>query len=114
MAKTPIKSFAVGELKHAVTIQAPPRTLAVTATDIETSVPMKIAAVPLAFQAREYRAAGGLQASTVYTVTCRYREDILQAYTLVEECCTQRTFQILAIIPSDRRDALDMTCVTNG
>jgi len=104
-----------GELRHRMTIQAPIGVLSETdAVNIDTGVPMKIDVLPLPFQGRERLAAGGVQAQTIYTVTCRYREDIRQSCVLNEECCTHRVFQILAIIPSDRRDALDMTCVTNG
>jgi hypothetical protein len=44
----------------------------------------------------------------------RSRTDLSPAYQVVEECCTQRRFSIVAIVPSDRRDAVDMTCVTAG
>jgi head-tail adaptor len=104
-----------GELRHQMTIQAPIGVLHETeSVDVDSLVPMKIDVLPLAFQARENLALGGPQTQTVYTVTCRYRTDIKPAYVLKEECCTERTFQILAVIPSDRRDALDMTCVTSG
>lgn len=104
-----------GELRHRITIRAPIGVLNETvAVDVATGEPMKIDVLPLQFQAREKLDLGGLQTQTLYTLTCRYREDVRAAYALVEECCTQRTFQILAIIPSDRRDALDMTCVTSG
>lgn len=102
-------------MRHVVTIQAPLGVLSDTvAVDVETSVPMAFVVVPLQFQPRESLAVGGLQTQTLYTATCRYREDVKPAYVLREECCTQRVFQILAIIPGDRRDSLDMTCVTNG
>jgi hypothetical protein len=105
----------IGSLRHFVTIQAPIGVLSdSTAVDVDTSVPMAFAVVPLAFQPRESLALGGLQTQTLYTATCRYREDVRPAYVLREECCTQRVFQILAIIPGGKRDSLDMTCVTNG
>lgn len=105
----------VGSLSHRVTIEAPIGVLDETVpVNVETSVPMAIAVLPAQFQARENLALGGLQTQTIYTVTARYREDMKPAYVLREECCTQRLFQILAIIPGDRRDVLDMTCVTNG
>lgn len=108
------RSFAVGELKHSMTLHAPAGTDAVTAVDVDTNVPIKITVVPLQFQRQERLDLGGPQTQTLYTLACRYREDVKAAYVWVEQCCTQRTFQILAIIPSDRKDALDMTCVTNG
>ncbi len=108
-------TLVVGELRHQVTIQAPLGVLSESvAVDVDTSVPMKIEALALPFQPREQLDAGGLQTQTIYTVACRYRTDMRPAYVLKELCCTQRTFQILAIIPSDRKDQLDMTCVTSG
>lgn len=105
----------IGSLRHTVTIQAPIGVLSETETvNIGTSVPMSIAVLPVQFQARERLEAGGLQYQTLYTVTARYREDVKPAYVLLEECCTRRQFQILSIIPGDRKDVLDMTCVTNG
>jgi len=104
-----------GELRHVLTIRAPLGVLSDTeAVDVAPSVPMKIEALPLAFQQREQLAGGGLNTQTTYTLTCRYRTDVRPAYVFVEQCCTQRTFQIVAIIPGARRDALDMTCVTAG
>lgn len=104
-----------GNLRHAMTIQAPIGVLSDTdAVDIDTSVPTAVAVLPLQFQPKENLSLGGLNSQTFYTLTCRYREDVKPAYVLKEECCTQRTFQIVAIIPGDRRDWLDMTCVTNG
>jgi len=104
-----------GELRHTVTIAAPIGVLdEAVAVNIATSVPAKIDVVPLAFQQRENIQTGGLRTQTLYSVTMRYRTDIRASYVLQEACCTARTFQILAIIPSDRRDAIEMTCVTNG
>lgn len=104
-----------GQLRHVVTIQAPLGVLSDSGpVDIQTSVPAAVVVLPPQFQPREALALGGLQNQTIYTLTCRYREDVRPAYVLREECCTRRVFQILAIIPSDMRDWLDMTCVTNG
>lgn len=104
-----------GELRHSVTIQAPIGVLdEVAAVDVDTSVPAKIEVVPLAFQQRENLQTGGLRTQTLYNVTLRYRTDLRASFVLLEACCTQRTLQIIAIIPSDRRDRLDLTCVTNG
>lgn len=105
----------IGQLRHTVTIQAPIGVLdEALPVDVATTVPAKIEALPPGFQQRENLQTGGLRTQTIYTVTMRYREDLRASYVLVEQCCTQRTFQILAIIPRDRRDGVDMTCVTNG
>ena len=104
-----------GDLRHRMTITAPAGVLDENVpVDVEASVPMKITVVPLPFQSRETLNLGGLQTQTLYAVTCRYRTDLKPSFVLVEQCCTQRTFQIMAIIPSDRQDAVDMTCVTRG
>jgi hypothetical protein len=104
-----------GDLRHEVTMRAPIGVLHETEpVDVDPLVYMQIEALPLAFQQREQLAVGGLNTSTIYTLTCRYRTDVRPAYVFVERCCTQRTFQILAIIPRARRDALDLTCVTAG
>ena len=81
--------------------------------DVDTAY-MSIEVLPLQFQARESLAQGGLMTQTLYTLRCEYREDLRPSFVLVEQCCTQRTFQIQAIIPSDRRDRIEMTCVTSG
>lgn len=104
----------VGSLRHLVTIRAPAGVIAEAPVDLQTSVPMAIEVWPPEAQQREFLALGGLQTQTIYTLTCRYRTDILPAYVLVEQCCTQRTFQIVATIPSDRHDGLAMTCLTAG
>lgn len=104
-----------GDLRHTVTIQAPIGVLdEAVAVNIASEVPAAIAVVPLAFQQRETLAGGGLRTQTLYNVTVRYRTDLLASYVVNEQCCTQRVFQILAIIPGDRRDITEMTCVTNG
>jgi hypothetical protein len=105
----------VGALSHVVTVRAPVGVLSETdAVDVATSVPAAIAVLPAQFQQRETLATGGLRTQTLYGVTLRYRTDILASYVLVEECCTERTFQILAVVPGDKRDVVEMTCVTNG
>lgn len=101
-------------MSHTLTIVAPAGTAAAADSEIEAGVPAAITAVPVAFQSKEGLAAGGVQSSTVYVVSVRYRTDISPAYRLDEECCTRRRFNIVAIVPSDRRDAVDMTCVTAG
>lgn len=104
-----------GDLNHRVTITAPAGVLDETLpVNVDTSVPMSITVVPLQFQSRENLNLGGLQTQTIYTLACRYRTDLKPTFVLVEQCCTQRTFQILSIVPGDRKDAVDMTCVTSG
>lgn len=102
------------DLRHYVTVTAPAGTVSEDVQDVETRVPASISVVPPNFQSRESFQAGGLQSQTVYTVTLRYRTDLRPDYVIREECCTERRFQILAIVPSDRKDAIDMTCVTAG
>ncbi len=105
-----------GALTHRVTITAPAGVLDETLpVNVDTSVPMNITADPLQFQSRENLNIGGLQTKTIYTLECRYRTDMKPTFVLVEQCCTQRTFQIVSdIVPSDRKDAVKMTCVTSG
>lgn len=114
MSRDTSKPLRAGELNHTVTIHAPAGTKAVAAQDIATGVPAAISVVPIQFQAPERLGAGGLQVQTSYEVAMRYRTDLIAAYVLREECCTQREFQILAVTPSDRRDAIDLRCVTVG
>jgi head-tail adaptor len=104
--------FSAGQLSHRVTLRAPAGSFgAATDTDLATSIPAKIVPVPLQFQAREQLSAGGLNGQTAYTITVRYREDVRRDHQLIEECHTQRTFQIVTIQPTDRGDALEITCV---
>lgn len=100
-----------GDLRHRMTVKAGPLEGGAV---VETDVPMAIAVLPLGFQARENIAAGGQQAATTYTLTCRYRTDLVESMVLDEQCCTERTFQIVAIIPRDRLDAIDMTCIESA
>jgi hypothetical protein len=106
--------LTAGELQHSVTIQAPAGVVAVAAVDVETGVPAAISVTPPQFQSREALNVGGLQTATQYLVSLRYRTDVVASYVLLEDCCTQRRFQILSVVPSDRRDAVDLLCVTNG
>jgi head-tail adaptor len=101
------------ELRHLVTIEAPATVLATTLQTVATGVPAKIVAT-MVTQAGEQVGAGGVQAATVYTVTIRYRTDLTEAMVLAETCCTQRRFQILAVVPHDDRAGLDLRCVTQG
>jgi hypothetical protein len=109
------KPLRAGDLRHAVTVEAPIGVLDESnAVTVDTAVPAKIEVVPLVFQRNESIQAGGPRTQTLYTVTMRYRTDMRASYVLQEACCTQRTFQILSVIPTDRLDAIEMTCVTNG
>lgn len=103
-----------GELSHRIGIVAPAGTRAVTEQDVAIGEAAAISVLPPQFQARESLQAGGLQTATQHMVSVRYRDDLLPSDVIVEECCTQRRFQILSIVPSDRRDAIDMMCVMAG
>lgn len=108
------KPLKAGDLRHLGSIIAPAGTLAVDETVVERRVPASIVVVPVAFQSPERIAAGGVQAQTAYTVSLRYRTDVPASYVFQEDCCTRRRFEILGVTPSDRRDAIDMRCVTVG
>lgn len=108
------KPLRAGDLEHVVSLIAPAGTVTVDESLIDSGLPAAITVLPLQFQGRESLGLGGQQTQTIYTVSVRYRTDVLPSMLVVETCCTQRRFQIIAIVPSDRRDALDMTCVTNG
>jgi head-tail adaptor len=109
---------AAGSLRHRVTLHAPAGTRGTgdpaTASNLATGIPVKIESVPLQFQQQERIAAGGINSQTLYTITMRYRSDVAKDLVLVEECCTERTFQIVSMIPSDKLDWLDLTCVVAG
>jgi head-tail adaptor len=108
------RPLLASDLRHTLTLEAPAGVIGETASDIATHVPAAITVAPPIFQRMEFLGAGGLQMQTAYTVSVRYRDDISPAYVWREECCTQRRFQIVSVVPSDRRDAVDMTCVTAG
>lgn len=114
MRRDTSKPMRAGDLSHTVRIVAPAGVMAAGETEIEADVPAAVTAAPAAFQSRETLAGGGLQAQTLYVVSVRYRTDLAASLELVEECCTARRFRIVSIVPSDRRDAVDMTCVTTG
>lgn len=104
--------FSSGQMTHRVTIYKPENAFdAAVAGNLDTGVPARIVALDPPFQRREEFAAGGLAGQTVYTIVIRYREDLRRDHQLREECCTERTFHIAAIQPSDRGDALICTCV---
>ncbi len=103
-----------GDMSHTVTILAPAGTVAAAESEIERRVAAAITPDMAAFQPKEVLAAGGLQTSTFYTVSVRYRTDVAPSYVLVEECCTRRRLQIVGVVPTDRRDAIDFRCVTAG
>lgn len=102
------RAFSSGELSHRLTLYAPEGT---TPAAVATGVPAKVIAVPLQFQQREQFGAGGLNGQTAYTVMVRYREDVRREYQWREECCTQRTFHIVAVQPTERGDGLECTCI---
>jgi head-tail adaptor len=109
------RPLTAGELVwHRVTIHAPAGVVTETPMDVATGVPAAIHAWPQTAQPSEAFAAGALQTQTFYGVALRYRGDLTLAMVLREECHTQRQLQILAIVPSDRGDALDLRCVTEG
>jgi hypothetical protein len=109
--------MSAGQRRHRVTIQAPPGVVDETGNPVvlESSVPMQITVAPLGFQSQESltQPGGGLRAQTIYTLNCAYRDDVKTFHQVIEECCTQRQFEILAVTPTDRRDALDLRCVTS-
>jgi head-tail adaptor len=106
---------ASGEFRHRLTLHAPEGTSGTgdpaPAVDLAASIEAKIEAVPLQFQLQERLAAGGQNVQTLYSITVRYRDDVLQQYEWHEDCCMQRIFQILSIIPDDKLLELQMTCV---
>lgn len=108
------RHYTLGDRSHQVTIIAPAGTLLDSDSEVEARVPAAIEAWPIAFQRPENLQGGGVQSSTRYTVNIGYRTDVVQAYQILEQCCTQRRFQIEAIVPTQRRDGLNMTCVTAG
>lgn len=114
MRRDTSKPIRSGDLSHRGSIVAPAGTLAVAEQVVAAQVPASIVVVPVQFQSPERFAGGGVQAQTSYTVSIRYRTDVQASYLFVEECCTRRRFEILAVTPSDRRDAVDMRCVTVG
>lgn len=103
---------ASGEMRHRVTLYAPQGTRDTGSPDnLATGIPAKILALPPAFQQRERLEAGGVRAQTLYTITMRYRDDVQEDLQLIEECCMERTFHILSIVPDDRLIDLELTCV---
>lgn len=103
-----------GDLAERLTILAPAGTVADVDTEIETEVPAGIWPLAPQFQAREFLGpGGGLQSATVYLISVRYRTDIQSSWVLLEEGGLSRRFQILSRVPSEWRDALDMTCSTD-
>lgn len=108
------KRITAGERSHLVDILAPAGTFADNETLVEAKVPASIVPWPVGSQPQESLGLGGVQNTTKYTVNIGYRTDVPSSYVAQELCCTQRRFQITAVVPSDRRDALDLTCVVNG
>lgn len=104
--------ITAGQRSHLVTIASPAGVLSAAASDVETGVPAAITVTPPSFQRSEGPVAGGVRAQTEYTVNLRYRTDLRSDFELREECCTQRVFQILSVVPDDRRASVDLRCVT--
>ena len=103
---------ASGQMRHRLTLYAPDGTRGQGSPDeLDTGIPAKIEAVPLQFQQQERIAAGGVRGQTLYTITLRYRDDVREDLQLIEECCTERTFHILSMIPDDKLQFLELTCV---
>lgn len=105
-------SAPAGVMRHRVRLFAPEGTRGDgTAQTIASHIPASITAVPLQFQQQERLAAGGVNAQTLYSIDIRYRPDVAKDLQLVEECCTERTFNIVTMIPSDKMDWLSLTCL---
>ena len=101
-----------GELRHRLTLYAPEGTRDEgSPADLATGIPAKIAALAPQFQQRERLEAGGVVGQTLYAITLRYRDDVASDLRLLEECCTERIFHILNIVPSEKMDWLELTCV---
>jgi hypothetical protein len=105
---------------HTVTILAPPGVLN---PDLEVEVATNVpASIRVLEGPPEALTQGGVSSQTYYHVALRPRytgiaaKPILPTSDMVlhEECHTQRAFQILAVVPSDLGDALDLRCVTTG
>lgn len=106
---------ASGEMRHRLTLYAPEGTsneFEGSPTELATAVPAKIQAVPLQFQQQERLAVGGVSSQTLYTITTRYRDDAREDLEWHEECCSQRVFRILSMIPDDKQIDMEYTCVT--
>lgn len=104
-----------GDLTHRMTVQAPAGVLHESdPVDIATSVPMKVEPLEPQFQPRERLQSGGRSTETLYTATCRYREDIRASFVLIEECHLRKRYEVLSVIPKVNDHRLDITCVTNG
>lgn len=106
---------AAGELRHKLTLHAREGVRGVgdpaPAIDLDHDIPAKITAVPLQFQMQERLMLGGQSKQTLYSITVRYRDDVATDLVWLEECCNQRVFEILTLIPDDRLIDLEMTCV---
>lgn len=104
--------IASGQMRHYVTLYAPEGTRGAGSPDeLATGIPAKIQALSPPFQQRERLAAGGQRTETLYLITMRYRDDVQPDLQLVEECCMERTFHILNMVPDDQLQWLELTCV---
>src|SRR5688572_12053857 len=108
-------AVASGKMRHFLTLHAPQGTRGTgSPEDLLTGIHASIDAVPLQFQQQERLAAGGLKGQTLYTIVIRYHEDVAGDLELLEECCTERTFRIVSMIPDDKLQFLELTCVEGG
>ena len=106
---------SAGEMRHRLTIYAPDGTsdaLSGSPGEIATGVPAKIAVLPLQFQQAERLAVGGVRGQTVYNVFIRYRSYLQADFQLQEECCSERVFNIVAMIHDEHMTNWELTCVT--
>ncbi len=109
------KRITAGDRSHLVNILAPAGTLLANEEAlVDTNVAASIVPWPISSQRGESCGGGGIQNQTVYTVNIGYRTDVPSSYVLQELCCTERRFQVMAVVPSDKRDSLDLTSVTAG
>jgi head-tail adaptor len=95
---------------HRLTLHAPEGTRnSGSPADLASGVRAQITA--LTIQERERLGLGGLTSQTVYIIRMAYRSDVDTDLILVEECCSQRRFQIVNMVPSDRNERLEITAV---
>jgi len=106
-----------GDRRHLTTIRAPLGVLdKAAAVDVATGIYTRVEVLDLPFQEREHLGLGGLQTAVIYALFIDYRTDVRPSFVLVEESCcpNPRTWQIVTIVPTDRRDELKLTCITKG
>jgi head-tail adaptor len=104
---------ASGKKRHRVTIYAPEGTsneFSGSPTEIATGIAASIEPLPLQFQQQERIAAGGQRGQVVYNVAIEYRDDLQANFEIHEECCMERTFHIVTMIPDDKLREWLLTC----